>query len=258
MVVAGTVAALIGLFVVFGALYTGMRMGKGGHVFSVRPIPAYDAIPEAIGRATELGRPVMAVPGRADLNDARAPQTLAGLAILEYTARLCAKYDIPIIVPIHRANVYPLAQESVRMSYVTEGNPDRYQDGMVQFLSEEQFAFALGTVGLMQRENAASVLLVGYFEAETIMLAEAAGQMGAVLIGGCGSVTQTPNLVAVCDYCLIGEELMVADAYLNRRPAALGTVAGQDWIKMIIIGLIALGTLMGTVATNPLAALLKK
>lgn len=258
MVVAGTVAAFIGLLVVLGAFCTGMRLGRLGHSFSIRPVPAYDAIPEAIGRATELGKPVMVVPGRADLNDARAPQTLAGLAIVEYAAKLCAKYDIEIIVPIHRANVFPLAQESVRMGYVSEGNPSRYRDGMVQFLSEEQFAFAMGTVGLMKRENIASAVLVGYFEAETMMLAEAAGQMGAILIGGCGSVTQTPNLVAVCDYCLIGEELMIADAYLNRRPEALGTVAGQDWIKMIMIGLIGLGAVLATVGSNPLVDLLKK
>jgi hypothetical protein len=46
-----------------------------------------------------------------------------------------------------------------------------------------------------------------------------------------------------CDYCLIGEELYAASAYLSREPKLLGSLKGQDAGKAILLAVLVLGNL---------------
>ena len=46
---------------------------------SIRKIPGLDAIEEAIGRATEMGRPVHYCPGIGGISAVEAPQTFRAL-----------------------------------------------------------------------------------------------------------------------------------------------------------------------------------
>ncbi|MFQ6133515.1 MAG: DUF6754 domain-containing protein, partial [Armatimonadota bacterium] len=52
---------------------------------------------------------------------------------------------------------------------------------------------------------------------------------------------QLPFFVAACDYTLMGEELYAATAYLSQEPRLLGSLKGQDWCKLVIMGLLLLG-----------------
>jgi hypothetical protein len=209
----------------------------------VRRIAGLEALEEAVGRATEMGRPVFLVPGAGDVTDSSAVDTLAGLAILERTAELCAEYDARLIVTITRPNVYPIAHEIVRQASVKKARPNLLRPDTVQFLSEDQFAWSMGTVALMHSEKVASAILVGLFRAESLLLAEAAGQLNAITIGGCARIVQIPYFIVACDYCLIGEELMVAGAYLSREPIQLGAVRGQDLSKILMALMILAGSL---------------
>ncbi|MDP2856802.1 MAG: hypothetical protein Q8P50_02360 [Bacillota bacterium] len=250
------VGFLLSILIIGYAMYRAKATGK---VPQVRRIAGLDAIDEAVQRATEMGRPVMMVPGTGDVTDAFAVQTLAGLAILRRTATLCARYDTKLYVSIKRANLLPIASEIVRESFANENKPDRYSEDTVQWFSDDQFAHALATVGVMTREKVASAILTGFFQAESLLLAEAAGQLGAITIGGCGRLSQIPFFVVCCDYCLIGEELMVAGAYLDRRPIMLGAIQGQDIAKSILVLLTIIGVAMMTISNNSsLVKLLKK
>ena len=51
---------------------------KGGSDLFIRKLPGLEAIDEAVGRATEMGRSVLYIPGIQDLDDI---QTIAGLSI---------------------------------------------------------------------------------------------------------------------------------------------------------------------------------
>jgi len=71
------------------------RISKGKKMF-IRPISGLMALDEAVGRATEMGKPVLFVPGITEIDDI---QTLAGLSILGYVASKTAEYDTSILVP---------------------------------------------------------------------------------------------------------------------------------------------------------------
>ena len=58
-----------------------------------------------------------------------------------------------------------------------------------------------------------------------------------------GSSSQIPFFVTACDYVLIGEEFYAASAYLSGSPEMIGSIKGQDYVKllcMLFIGVVVL------------------
>ncbi len=242
---AGRVSSFVALaFLTFSILYSLGRAKK--KLPTIRRIAGLDAIEEAIGRATEMDKPVFYTTGTADITSSYGANIFAGLEILGYTTRMVARNDAKMVVGISMPNVYPLAVRIVEEAYLQTGKLDYFDPGMIQFLSPEQFAYASGCMGIIQRDKAAATLMLGHFMAEAILLAEASSQVGAVSIAGMTSMAQLPFLVAACDYMIIGDELLAAGAYLARDPAKLGSIAGQDWAKLLATALILLGAILVT------------
>ena len=223
---------------------------------SIRTIAGLDAIEEAVGRATETGKPVFYTTGTADITGSYAACIFAGLEILGHTSRLVARNNANMIVEISLPNVYPLALQTVEEGYLSAGKREYFNPESIQFLSPTQFAYASGCMGIIQREKAAATLMLGHFMAEAVLLAEASSQVGAISIAGMTSMAQLPFLIAACDYTLIGDELLVAGAYLARDPVKMGSIAGQDWAKLLGFVLIAAGAVMVTAGSKWLYQLL--
>lgn len=219
---------------------------RKGEFPKMRHIAGLDVISEAIGRATELGRPVHFSPGIGGITNDAAPQTFAALSLLGYVANLTAKYDTALIVTIRAGVVYPLADETVRISYVNAGKAESYNQNMVQFISDQQFAYAAGVMGIFARERIAANIMMGAFWAESLLFAEAGSQAGAIQVAGTANMTEIPNFIVGCDYTLIGEELYAGGAYLSQNPVQLGSIRAQDIIKLTIVILIPIGVLMAT------------
>ena len=80
-----------------------------------------------------------------------------------------------------------------------------------------------------------------------LILAETGNSIGAIQIAGTGSSSQIPFFVTACDYTLIGEEFYAASAYLSGSPEMLGSIKGQDYVKvgcMILIMLVFICSLL--------------
>lgn len=223
------------------------RARQGKKIPIIHKIPGLDALDEAVGRATELGRPVLYVPGRGDLQNA---QTFASLAILDYTAGVCAEYDTHIIVPTGVVVVYPVTEAITRQAYLAKGKGDRYQENDVRFINEQNWAWATGVAGIMMREQVAASILIGAFWAESLFIAEVGSSTGAMQIAGSASIPQIPFFVASCDYTLIGEEIYAASAYLNPEPTTTSGLIVQDWGKMAGMALIIIGVIFTTLGSD--------
>jgi len=229
------------------------RAKEGKKVPEIHKIPGLDALDEAVGRATELGRPVVFAPGFADLQNS---QTFAALSILDYTAGTCAKYDTRIIVSAGLTMVYPVAAAITRQAFLSQGKGDKYSENDVRFLSEQNWAWAGGTAGIMMREKAAAAILIGAFFAESLFMAEVGNMIGAIQIAGTANVAQIPFFVAACDYTLLGEEIYAASAYLSRDPVTTSGLIVQDWGKMLGLAIIVLGAIMATFGNTAIAKLM--
>jgi hypothetical protein len=227
----------------FLAVVICIRLAARGWEFYVRRIAGLKAIEEAIGRATEMGRPVLYVPGIDDMNNI---QTIASMVILNDVARIAATYETPMIVPVCRPFVVPVAEEAVQQGYLNAGRPELYRPDTVRYLSDVQFAFTAGVSGIMLREKTAANLYLGSFFAESLVLAETGFSTGAIQVAGTANIHQLPFFVAACDYALIGEELYAASAYLSNEPMLVGTLKASDIAKIFIIALVILGVITQT------------
>ena len=233
---------LVGVLIVAVALGYFIFAAKRRELF-IRRIAGLNALDEAVGRATEMGKPVLYVTGLADVDDI---QTLASLSILGHVAKRTAEYDTPILVPTSRAVVYSAATEVVKEAYTAAGRPDAFISDNVRYLTDDQFGYTAGIDGLMLREKPAANFYIGRFYAESLILAETGNATGAIQIAGTAMPSQLPFFVAACDYTLIGEELFAASAYLSKDPLQVGSLRGQDVGKAIVMVCILVGAVCTT------------
>lgn len=228
-----------GLLVFFsGLILYRILAAIGGKQPFIRRIPGLAAIDEAVGRATEMGKPITFSIGLGGLDIV----TLQALAVAIHVVRMCARFGNRVIVTMMDATMYAVASEAIQEAYTEEGRPEAFNEDDVRFLSDQQFAYASAMVGIIQREQVASNFMFGVFYAESLILAEAGNQVGAIQVAGTPVTTQIPFFVAACDYTIIGDEFYAATAYLTREPVLTGSLVGQDYGKMALLGAILLLT----------------
>ena len=213
-------------------IYYYIDRARAGNEIYLRPIPGLKALEEAVGRATEMGKSVLFVPGISDLDQV---ETITGMNLLGHVAEHTAKYETSLNVPVSKAIVMEVGRDICKEAYLRAGRPDLYSDNIVHYISDEQFAYAAGVNGIMEREKPAACFYLGKFYAESLILAETGNSIGAIQIAGTGSSAQIPFFVTACDYTLIGEEFFTASAYLSKKPELLGSIKGQDIVKLLVM-----------------------
>ena len=229
---------LVLLFIFSASVLLYIRSAKSGKNLFIRKLVGLEAVEEAVGRATEMGKPVLFVPGISDLDEI---QTIAGLSILGRVARITAQYDTPLVVPVLYPMALAAAGEVIKGAYLDSGRSDSYKPEMVRYVAGEQFAYVAAVNGIMLREKPAANIYMGAFYAESLLLAETGFATGAIQIAGTANPEQLPFFIAACDYTLMGEELYAASAYLSKEPLMLGSLKGQDFVKILLVGYIILG-----------------
>ena len=251
----GKIPLFIAMLLFSAAILWNIYDARSGKEVFVRRIPGLEAVDEAIGRATEMGRSILYILGLGSVDGA---STIAGMTILGQVARRTADYETPLRVPCIDPIVLNVVREIVKTSYLDEGRPDAYNEENIFFLSGEQFAYAAGVDGMMIREKPAAIFLQGAFAAESLLMAETGNSIGAIQIAGTDSEHQLPFFIAACDYTLIGEELYAATAYLSRDPMFLGSLKGQDWGKVVIFAVIVLGVILELSGVSWITSLLQR
>jgi len=244
----------IAIFIFTVLLLFFIQAARRGVELFVRRISGLTAVEDAIGRATEMGKPVLYVPGTSSIEDVA---TLASLNILGEVARRTVHYDVKIICPNRDPIVYTIAREVVKETYASEGRPDAFDPDSVFYMVPDQFAYAAGVDGIMVREKPATIFLMGMFWAESLIMAETGASTGAIQIAGTDSVAQLPFFITACDYTLIGEELYAASAYLGREPMLLGTLKAQDYGKLVFLIIMVLLTLISILSGWDAASLIR-
>jgi len=233
---------MFALFIVYYVYHA-----KKGTELYIRPIAGLEAVDEAIGRATEMGKPILFISGLHPIEDI---STIAAVTILGRVARKVAEYESRMIVPNYDPVVMLVEQEVVKQAYLESGHPDAYSDDMVFYITTRQFSYVAAVDGIMIREKPAANFFMGYYYAEALILAETGASTGAIQIAGTDSVTQLPFFITACDYTLIGEELYAASAYLSKEPLLLGTLKAQDLAKLLIAIIIFIGIVTSVIGIN--------
>jgi hypothetical protein len=226
-----------------GILLASINAARRNPHMYLRRIAGLDAVEEAIGRSTEMGRPILYLTGSGGMSDV---STIAATVILGEVAKKVAHYDTTLKVPHRDPIVMAVCQEVVKEAYTEAGRPDAYREDSNFFITDDQFSYTAAVDGIMLREKPAANFFMGSYFAESLLLTETGASTGAIQIAGTDSDHQLPFFVTTCDYTLIGEELYAASAYLSREPVLVGTLRGQDLGKAIIMAALLLGTALAT------------
>jgi hypothetical protein len=237
---------LVAIVVICLVFFIYIARARRGEKMFIRKIAGLDAIDDALGRATEMGKPILFSFGLGYITDM---VVIAALPLLRRIARRTAEYSSRLLVPNSDPIVMTAAQETVKEAYTEAGRPDLYNADNVNFLTSDQFGYAAGVDGIILRERPGAIFWLGYFYAESLIMAETGHSVGAIQLAGTTETTQLPFFVAACDYTMIGEEIFAASCYLRPEPVMLGTIKGEDFIRFWLILLTAVLVLFGTAAT---------
>ena len=239
----GKIPVAIAVVVFFFCTVFFILVAKQGKKLYVRPISGISAVDEAIGRATEMGKPILYVLG---IGTASEIATICSFTILSRVSKKVAEHQTQLTVPCYDPIVMTVAQEIVKNAYTEAGRPDTYDESSVFFVTQSQFAYVAAVNGMMLRDLPASNFYLGYFAAESLLLAETGSLAGSIQIAGTDQVAQLPFFIVACDYTLIGEELYAGSAYLSQEPLLLGSLKAEDWGKAIFIVIAILGVIAAT------------
>jgi hypothetical protein len=246
----------IAAFIAIAVIVSIYLVKRGTLKMEIRRIAALDAIDMAIGRATEMGRPVHFTHGTAGglyaglAQGEAGAQIVAAMGVLSYVSELCAKYNVQLICTICHAETMPLYTDTIQLGFLKGGRPQLWNSDIVRFISPYQFAFTAGAMATISREKPAASFLVGPLYAESLLLAEVGYNVGAIQISGSAYTHQLPFLVAACDYTLIGEELYAAGVYLSKNPVLLGSIGAQDLTKILVMIFIGAASVLLTMGVN--------
>jgi hypothetical protein len=214
----------------------------------LRTIAGIAAIEEAVGRATEQGKPVVFTTGWG--GDIQRPTTLAALNLLRFVAGKAASYGCRILFPTHDPVIAEAAKEIIRTAYNEAGHPDQFREEDITFVSPSQFGYASGVDGIVSRTKPGAVFLFGSFEGEALILAETGNFNGALQIAGTDSTIQLSFFIVACDYTLVGEELYTASAYLTDDKRVQSSMYAQDMIRAVVVALLLLLPILALFGVN--------
>jgi hypothetical protein len=249
-----TLNLLIAMLLFSGIIVYYIYAARTGKEMYIRKIAGLEAVDDAIGRATEMGKPVLYVIGIGTMSNIAS---IASMNILAEVAKKTGQYETSLIVPHSDPIVYTVAREVVKESYTSIGRPDLFDPDKVFFVTRSQFAYAAAIDGIMVRERPAANFLIGWFRAESLIIAETGAMTGAIQIAGTDAVSQLPFFVTACDYTLIGEELYAASAYLSREPMLMSAIKGEDVGKLVIFAVLGIASLIGLLTRFPILSLLE-
>jgi len=211
-------------------LYSLSRAKKGQSF--IRRINGLDAIEEAVGRATEMCKPIFYTTG---LYDIEAISTIASVFVLGEVAKKVAAYDCGLVVPHKQFLTMSVCRAVTKEAYAEAGRSDSYKEDSNFFLNPDQFAYATGVEAIITREKPAACFFMGSFAAEALLMSEVGTTVGAIQVAGTDSEDQLPFFFTSCDYTLIGEELYAAGAYLSKDPLLVSALKVQDFGKLLFM-----------------------
>jgi pimeloyl-ACP methyl ester carboxylesterase len=175
------------------------------------------------------------------------------MTLVNYVANRCATLGTRYLTISENITHLPLAIEATRSAYVEAGKEDEFT------AREEEIAiYATGqhTLATYFREKPAAVFITGAFGNSSVWYGEGCARVGALSLGGTSRLVQNPFTVVCYDYPLIGEENIVAHAFISHDPTSVSTLVVNDYWKITAIVLMVIGTLAITAGSDIIEQLL--
>lgn len=231
----GFVLFFLGLILIFAFL------GRRGREVSLRPIPAFDRLQKAIGRAVEAGNRLHVSIGSGDITGPQAAVALVGLTILNRIARDTTISDRPPVATSGDGSLAILSQDVMRSAAREIGA--EYSPFSGRLTGVTPFSYAAGAMTVVQDEEVGASILIGSFGVEAALINEIGERSGGMTLAGTDNLPGQAVLYATAQEPLIGEETFAGGAYLDAGPTHTASLRAQDWLRWLIIASLLLGAL---------------
>jgi len=245
----GRYADLILITLIMSAiLYFLDRVDKGMPLPMIRSLAAIEAIKEGVGRAVEMRKPVhwSFGSGGVTITGERTGETLANLAVLGYTAGLCAQLGARFIfhMPAVPAAI-PLLEGVVLEAYAKEGKLDEFDRTRdLRYYGGGMMVYCAAMTASFMSEGVAMKIMMGPQPTCQYVTLEAAKIQGAIVIGGTARWTAMYSFVLTCDYIFIGEECYAAGAKVSGNPYMISSLASEEVGKIFTLALLFVGAVL--------------
>jgi len=228
-------------FVLF--IYYFTQRVRNGHVPKLRQIKGFERIKGVTGHSIETGRPLHLSLGVGGLGNETTADTLAGISVLDYLAEKSAVTGVSPTVSMSDPMAMLYAQNALRAAHADDPDLAEAAYRHIRWIAPQPIAYAAGVMNLLTIDDAQANVMVGNFGDEYLLMGEVAARRKVTHIGGTSNPNTLPFIYASADETLLGEEIYVAGAYLQRRSSHVGSLVAQDSMRWIIVLVIFAGIL---------------
>jgi hypothetical protein len=239
----GLILVAVGLilFVAF-ALLARLR----GFDPALRPLRGYANFQATIGQAVESGGRMHVSLGTKGIAGEDTGVTLAGLAALEIATEASVIGDKAPVATTGDATTLPVLADSVRRVYRSSDAEDKYEPKSPRLVALDPYSLAGGATSIIADDDVRANLLIGAFGPEVVLMTEAGSRKHIPQTVGSSRLEGQAAAYVTADQALIGEEIFMARAYLSDKPSAKASLALQDVLRWLVIGLIVFGAVLQT------------
>lgn len=248
------VVVILAVFILlFFMAWAPIERGRRPNLRTLRPL---NKLQEIIGKSAENGKAVHYSPGTGGFTNqagAGAAETLSGLTTLSAISRAAARSTAEVMVTTNDSLTYLIANDVVQTEYAQTGRLEDYKPtGVRQLTQSDPLAYSAGVAGLLAEKNLAGNIMLGRLDSEYLLAGDQSNRRDVPQVVGSSRVEAMPLMLASAgaDNTLLGEEVFVAPAYLERQPAQLASVAAQDRVRVLVLLLIVIGIIATTVSTD--------
>jgi hypothetical protein len=216
----------------------------------MRPLRAYDLLPELAADAVESRNKIHFSMGSSALGDTSTITALTSAEIIyRLSERLAISYQSPIVT-LSDMMTLPLALDTLRRAYEYRQNMEYYRSSAAFWYPQgpRSLAFAAGVGSLAADADVTSSLLVGRFGYEMALIGESALRHDQHLIAHSDLVEGQAVAYVQADETLLGEELYVGPAYLQGSALEWGGVFALDLLRWLVILGILLAAVLAVVS----------
>lgn len=215
---------------------------------SFRPLRGFSALTTLAGEAIESDRTVHVALGNAGVGRESTVTALAGNELLGFLAERAAIGDRSPTVTMSDPLGLAVAQDTLRATFARAEVIDRYDPGAVLWIPNgpSSLAYGAGAANFAADQNASANVMIGRFGPELAFIAEMGTRRDLVQVAGSDLLEGQAIAYVMADMPLIGEEMFVGAAYLEKDAVQRGAVLAQDVLRYVMIAFIVLGVIIAT------------
>ena len=214
----------------------------------LRPMPAFERIPDWSSQAIEADRPLHLAFGSASIGEDNTATALANAELFHHIIEKNSAADTPPALSTSAPTTVPLASAKVDAAWMgadAEHNVHWYPQG------KRALGYAAGVTAVIGDSEPPAHILAGSFGAELGLILDSARRNRQDTLAVSDQLEGQAVAYAMADEALIGEELFAAPAYVTDEGRAAADAIVMDVWRALLMILVTLALVLGVARQLP-------